>query len=115
MCEQQAEGGMVMGLGGALFEEMQMDNGGVINPNFTDYRMPSTCDVPMLDNVDSIIAQAPHKDGPFGAKGFAEGAMIGMEPSIANAVCNAVGVRIKDLPITPEKVLQALKRKEDKS
>jgi CO/xanthine dehydrogenase Mo-binding subunit len=111
MCEQQAEGGIVMGIGDALYEEMQMDKGFVTNPNFTDYKVPSTSDVPMIQDVKSLIAAAPHKDGPFGAKGFGEGAMIGMEPAIGNAVYNAIGVRVKDLPITPEKILRATKEK----
>jgi len=111
MCEQQAEGGIVMGIGDALYEEMQMDKGFVTNPNFTDYKVPSTSEVPMMQDVKSLIAAAPHKDGPFGAKGFGEGAMIGMEPAIGNAVYNAIGVRVKDLPITPEKILRAIKEK----
>jgi CO/xanthine dehydrogenase Mo-binding subunit len=58
-----------------------------------------------------FVESAPHKDGPFGAKGFAEGVVTGMEPAIANAVYNAVGVRIKELPISPEKVLRALRQR----
>jgi len=58
-----------------------------------------------------MFAPAPHKDGPFGAKGFSEGALAGMEAAIANAIYNAVGVRIKDLPFSPEKVLRAIKEK----
>ena len=112
MCEQQSEGGMVMAIGDALYEEMQMDRGVVTNPNFTDYRVPSTSEVPMLkDVIMTTIASKPHKDGPFGAKGFGEGAMIGMEPAIGNAIYNAIGVRVKDLPITPEKLLEAIKEK----
>ena len=113
LCEQQAEGGVGMGIGSALFEEMIMKNGNVANPNFIDYRLPATTSMPLMENVKSLFVEsAPHKDGPFGAKGFAEGAMIGTEPAIANAVYNAIGIRIKDLPITPEKVLKALKEKE---
>jgi len=56
-----------------------------------------------------FVESAPHKDGPFGAKGFSEGAVTGTEPAIANAIYNAVGVRIKELPITPEKVIRALR------
>ncbi len=58
-----------------------------------------------------MFACAPHKDGPYGAKGFSEGALAGMEGAIANAIYDAVGVRLKDLPFTPEKVLKALKKK----
>jgi len=112
MIEQQAEGSIGMGIGDTLYEEMKMDNGVVTNPNFTDYRMPSATQMPPNDKVKTIIVAVPHKDGPFGAKaGFGEGAMLGMQSAIANAIYNAVGVRIKDLPITPEKIRQALKEK----
>ncbi len=110
-CEQQSEGGMAMGIGAALYEETLMQNGRILNPSFTDYRIPLATQMPLNENVKSILVEsAPHKDGPFGAKGFAEGVVTGMEPAIANAVYNAVGVRIKELPITPEKVLRALTR-----
>jgi CO/xanthine dehydrogenase Mo-binding subunit len=68
--------------------------------------------MPDNENMKSILVEsAPHKDGPFGAKGFAEGVVTGMEPAIASAVYNAVGVRIKELPITPEKVLRGLRER----
>jgi carbon-monoxide dehydrogenase large subunit len=111
-CEQQAEGGLGMGVGIGLYEEVLLKEGVILNPNFTDYRIPTFCEMPMNEDVKVMFAPAPHKDGPFGAKGFSEGALSGMEPALANAVYNAVGVRIKDLPITAEKVLMALKEKE---
>jgi CO/xanthine dehydrogenase Mo-binding subunit len=111
-CEQQSEGGMAMGIGSALYEETLMANGRILNPSFTDYRVPLATQMPLNENMKSILIEsAPHKDGPFGAKGFAEGVVTGMEPAIANAVYNAVGVRIKELPITPEKVLMAFREK----
>ena len=114
MCEQQSDGGMHMGIGDALYEEVIIDKGRVLNPNFTDYRIPSADQMPLMENMRSILVEsAPHRDAPFGAKGFGEGAMIAMEPAIANAVYDAIGVRIKDLPITSEKVLKALKEKEE--
>jgi CO/xanthine dehydrogenase Mo-binding subunit len=109
-CEQQSEGGTAMGISDTLYEEMLMERGTVINPNFTDYRIASTGEMPLLENMKSIFVEStPHKDGPYGAKGFGEGAMIAIQPAIANAIHDAVGVRIKDLPITPEKILKALK------
>lgn len=111
MCEQQAEGGIGMALGATLTEELVVKEGIPLNPNFTDFRMASVNEMPTLDNIKLEIAPAPHKDGPYGAKGFSEGAMIGIDAAIASAVYNAVGVRIKDLPITAEKVLKALKEK----
>jgi CO/xanthine dehydrogenase Mo-binding subunit len=111
-CEQQAEGGLGMGIGIGLYEEVQLKDGVITNPNFTDYRIPTFYQMPTNENLKVMFAPAPHKDGPYGAKGFSEGALAGMEPAIANAVYNAVGVRIKDLPITAEKVLKALKEKQ---
>jgi CO/xanthine dehydrogenase Mo-binding subunit len=111
ICEQQSEGGMAMGIGSALYEETLMQDGRILNPSFTDYRVPLATQMPSNENMKSLFVEsAPHKDGPFGAKGFAEGVVTGMEPAIANAVYNAVGVRIKELPISPEKVLRALRR-----
>jgi CO/xanthine dehydrogenase Mo-binding subunit len=115
MCEQQMEGGMGMGIGDALFEEMQMSEGEVINRNFTDYRIPSTMEIPPLEAVESSLVWVPHKDGPYGAKGgFGEGSLVGIESAIGEAVFNAVGVRIRDLPITPVKILKGLKEKGQK-
>ncbi|MFC1894120.1 xanthine dehydrogenase family protein molybdopterin-binding subunit [Chloroflexota bacterium] len=114
LCEAQEEGGMGMGIGAAIYEEVIVKDGAVANPNFTDYRLPSVGEMPTMDNMQSMMATAPHKDGPYGAKGLGEGALIGMDAAIANAVYDAVGVRIKDLPITAEKVLRALKEKPGK-
>jgi CO/xanthine dehydrogenase Mo-binding subunit len=112
MCEQQMEGGMGMAIGDSLFEEMQMHNGVVANPNFTDYRIPSIIQMPLMENVKSVCAPVLHKDGPYGAKGLGEVAFVGFQPAIANAIYNAVGVRMKGLPITAEKLLRALRNKD---
>lgn len=109
MCEQQMEGGMAQGIGGALYEEILEDRGRVLNPNYIDYKISTTLDLPSGVNVKFMVAPAPHKEGPYGAKGFSEGAMIPMPPAIANAVYNAIGVRIRDLPISREKIWNALK------
>ncbi len=111
LCEGQSEGGMAMGIGAALYEEIVLDNGVVLNPNLVDYAVPSMGVMPSLSNTKTMLAPAPHRDGPYGAKGLGEGGVLGIDAAIANAVCDAVGVRIKDLPITPEKVLRALKDK----
>jgi CO/xanthine dehydrogenase Mo-binding subunit len=110
LCEGQMEGGAGMGLGTALYEEMVLENGVVANSNFLDYKIPSSMDLPTCENVKSMIVTAPHREGPFGAKGFSEGAMVALSPAIANAISRATGVRIRDLPITKEKVLKQLKR-----
>jgi len=111
MCEQQMESGMGMGIGEALFEEIQSENGIIKNPNFTDYRFPTSKDMPYIGDVKNMLCPTPHKDGPFGAKGFSEGTMIGLQAAIANAIYRAIGVRIYDLPITPERILEALKKR----
>ena len=109
LCEGQMEGGMGMGIGGALYEEMVLEKGEVVNPNFLDYKVPSSLDVPSGGNVQSMMAPVPHQEGPYGAKGFSEGGLVTVAPAIANAVFNATGVRIRDLPMTKEKVLSMLR------
>ena len=108
-CLGQIEGGMVHGIGPALFEEMIIgERGQVENTSFLDYKMPRTLDIP---EITSIIVEAPHREGPWGAKGIGEMTVVPMAAAIANAIDDAVGVRIKDLPITPDKILRALKEK----
>lgn len=101
-CQQQLVGGAVTGLGQALFEQMVFDNGVLVNPNLVDYVLPALGDMP--DVIEPIPVEVPHKNGPFGAKGIGETSLIPVAPSIANAVDDAVGVRIKELPITAEKI-----------
>lgn len=97
-----------MGLGYGLYEELVLEKGRLLNPNFADYALPTALDMPP---VDTLIVETVDPEGPFGAKGMAEPANNPTAPAIANAVYDAVGVRIKDLPITAEKVLKALKEK----
>ncbi len=111
-CEQQVEGAIVTGVGLALLEEMIIENGKPVNCNFRDYRIPTSMDAPA---VTSMFVEAAHKDGPYGAKGVGEPALAPTAPAIGNAVYDAIGVRIKDLPITPEKILKALKEKGGKN
>jgi xanthine dehydrogenase molybdenum-binding subunit len=109
MLEGQIYGGGCMGLGYALGEKMVYEKGELKNGNFLDYKMFTAKDVPP---VEAVIVETDEKDGPFGAKGIGEPGAVPTAPAIANAIYDAVGVRIKDLPITPEKVLKALKEKE---
>ena len=99
---------MVQGLGATLCEEMRVHEGVVRNPSFAEYKIPTTMDVPEI--VPVLVEGAPHAEGPFGAKGLAEPALAPTAPAIANAIFNATGARITSLPITPEKVLQALRQ-----
>ena len=108
--EGQIEGGMIHAMGPTLMEEMLVGpRGEILNPSFADYKLPTALDIP---EVTPILVEVPHKDGPWGAKGLGEMTTVPMAAAIANAVYNATGVRIKDLPITPEKLLRALKEKE---
>lgn len=107
--EGQIEGGVVMGIGYALMENLIEDktNGGVINNSFVDYYIPTALDTPKEMIIDYV--EYPEKNGPFGAKGMAEPTQLPTAPAIINAIYDAVGVRIYDLPATPEKVLRAIK------
>jgi carbon-monoxide dehydrogenase large subunit len=107
-CEGQIEGGISMGLGFALSEDLTFVNGQIMNPSFLGYKLLSAVDMP---EIESILVEHPHPDGPFGAKGMGETTNVPVPPSIANAIHDAVGVRIRTLPITPEKVLRALAAK----
>ena len=100
----------MMALGQTFYESLDFDKGQPINPNFADYVMPSFAEIPEV--MENLIVETPHRDGPFGAKGIGETSIIPPSPAIGNAVYNAVGVRIHDLPITPEKILRALREKE---
>lgn len=104
-CEQQIEGGVVMGVSNGLFEEFKFDNGRIQNGSLADYKVATILDIP---EITSILVESVHDEAPFGAKGIAEPAAAATPPAIANALFDAVGIRITDLPITPEKVLQAL-------
>jgi CO/xanthine dehydrogenase Mo-binding subunit len=115
MCEQQIDGGTVMGIGASLTEEIVLDNGRVLNPNYADYKLLTAADVPDNKNFSSMVTDAyPHKEGPYGAKGLGEGVVNPYAPAVSSAVYDAVGIRITDLPMTREKVLMALKNKEKK-
>ncbi len=104
----QIEGGAVHGLSIALLEQVLTDNGRITNPNLHDYKMATTMDVPQ---VVSYIVEAPHKDGPFGAKGVGEPVLSPTAAAIANAIEDAIGVRIQSLPLTPERVYAEIEKK----
>ena len=105
----QLIGGVHMGIGYALTESLIYDpkDGHVVNPNFTDYKLLTPLDMP---KVETFLADTYEPTGPFGAKGIGEGAMNPVATAVYNAVYNAVGVRIFTMPITPEKILQGLRR-----
>jgi CO/xanthine dehydrogenase Mo-binding subunit len=104
--EGQVEGGIAQGLGYALMETMFADDGRTLLSNLQDYKIPAALDVP--EAIETILVEHPDPEGPYGAKGVAEPGIIPVAAAIVNAVANAVGVRVRDLPATPEKVLAAL-------
>jgi len=109
-CEGQMEGGAAMGIGSGLSEGFIFsEKGELLNPNLHDYGMPSSIQVPTGDKMVSMIVEAPHREGPFGAKGMGEASMNPTAPAIANAIYNATGARVHHLPMRPERVLQAIK------
>jgi CO/xanthine dehydrogenase Mo-binding subunit len=104
--EGQIEGGVAQGLGQALSEEIVYENGRVLNANLTDYKMPTTLDMP---RVETILVQHPSLVGPYGAKGVGEPPNIEPPAAVANAVASATGLRLTSLPITAEHIALALR------
>jgi 4-hydroxybenzoyl-CoA reductase alpha subunit len=110
--EGQIEGAVVCGVGMALYEDWYHENGLTLNPSYLEYKVPTSLDSPA---VDVNLVEPIDPLGPFGAKGVSEGAQVPVAAAVANAVYDAIGVRIKDLPITPAKILKALEEKKTKS
>jgi len=104
--EGQVEGGAMQGIGYAMMEDWKIEDGRPITTTLGDYKMPTITDIPVLH---STALEYPAKDGPYGAKNIGENVNFLVAPAIANAIDDAVGVRITELPITAEKVYRALK------
>ncbi|MHB1404467.1 MAG: xanthine dehydrogenase family protein molybdopterin-binding subunit [Desulfitobacteriaceae bacterium] len=104
----QVDGAVAQGIGYTLMEDMGIANGKVSNKTFSDYNMPRITDMP---EIKSILVESNDPNGPYGAKGLAEPALTPTAAAIANAIYNAVGVRITELPVTAEKVFRALKER----
>jgi CO/xanthine dehydrogenase Mo-binding subunit len=104
--EGQVEGGIVMGQGYALTEDLMVENGVVRNPAFRDYKLVTAPEIP---EMDIHFIETMDGEGPKGAKGVGEAPAICVAAAVANAIYNATGVRIFELPFTPEKVYRALK------
>ena len=108
----QLIGAGTMQLGFTLFEEMRFSDGQVTNTSLADYKLPGTLDLP--DEITADLIEVAHTDGPFGAKGVGETGVFSVAPAIANALFDATGVRAMDLPLTPEKVLRAIREAENR-
>jgi len=108
--EGQMQGSMMMGMGEALMEQICYDDKGrILNSNLAEYKIPTSLDMPQLD---AIIVESHEPNGPYGAKEVGEGAIMPVIPSILNAIYDATGVRINELPVTPERIVKALKEKQ---
>jgi carbon-monoxide dehydrogenase large subunit len=103
--EGQIEGGAVQGIGRALSEAVIIQDGRIVNPSLTTYLMPLAPDIPTIENV---LVEVPTEEGPFGARAVAEPPGFGPPAAIANAIEDAVGIRIKELPLSADQILRAL-------
>ena len=114
LVEGQMDGGFAMALGYALFEDLKLEKGKINNNKFSKYLIPTAMDMLQVEN---IIVEDPESTAPFGAKGIGEPVMIPIAPAILNAIYDAIGVRITELPATPERLIKAMeedrKRKEE--
>ncbi|MPZ76646.1 MAG: molybdopterin-dependent oxidoreductase [Deltaproteobacteria bacterium] len=107
-CVGQEEGAAMMGIGHTLIEQMVYDaSGNLLNPNLVDYRVPSFNDMP--EDFHTVLVENQDGPGPYGVRGIGEGGLLSIAPAVCNALERATGVRIKDLPLTPERVWRALK------
>jgi CO/xanthine dehydrogenase Mo-binding subunit len=111
LLEGQIYGAAAMGVGYALTERLILEKGEVMNPNFRDYKLLTAKDV---IPVEPVIIESMDEAGPYGAKGIGEPGLVPSAPAIANAIYDAVGVRLKTLPMTPERILRAIKEQKDK-
>jgi CO/xanthine dehydrogenase Mo-binding subunit len=98
-----------MQLGFTLFEKMHLDGGQVTNASLADYKIAGMHDLP--DVMENLYVEHDQSNGPFGAKGVGESSMFCISPAVANAIDDAIGVRLTELPLSPEKVLRAIRAK----
>jgi CO/xanthine dehydrogenase Mo-binding subunit len=103
----QIQGGIMMGLGYALAEGLIFDHGRVANASFADYKIPTMRDIP---KATPIIVEKPYDSEPYGAKGVGEMSVFGIAPAVANAIARVTGVRLKELPLSAEKLLAKIPR-----
>ena len=107
--EGQVEGGVTQGIGYAMMENFELKNGIAVSDTYHSYLIPTSMDLPSLE---TILVEAPNELGPYGAKGVGEPPVTAAAPAIRNALLDAIGIPFYSLPITPMKVLAALKARE---
>jgi 4-hydroxybenzoyl-CoA reductase subunit alpha len=105
------QGSVWMGMGQALAEETQYHEGLPLCANYLDYRVPTIVESPP---IETFIVEAPDPNGPFGAKEAGEGSLSGFLPALTNAIADATGLRIAELPATPDRLLDALQARNRK-
>lgn len=105
LIEGQMDGGFAMALGYALFEDLNLDKGAMKNNRFSKYLIPTAMD--MID-IENIIIEDPESTAPYGAKGIGEPVMIPIAPAILNAIYDAIGIRVTELPVTPERLFKIM-------
>jgi CO/xanthine dehydrogenase Mo-binding subunit len=106
LCEGQMQGGVAQAIGWALYEELLADGDGhVLNGSFANYVIPGASELPP---IETLLVELPAPDGPFGAKGIGEACVVGGPAAVANAIAAATGARLRELPMTPERVLAAV-------
>ncbi len=110
LAEGQDEGAVVQGLGHTLWEAMRFDAGQLVNGSLIEYRVPVFSDLP--EAFESVLIEDRNGPGPYGAKGIGEGAISPVAPAVAAAVAQATGVHVTELPLTPERVWRALRKRE---
>jgi CO/xanthine dehydrogenase Mo-binding subunit len=107
-CEGQDEGAVMMGIGHTFYESVTYEGGQIVNDSMLEYQVPNFKDVP--EQFEAILIEDGNGPGPYGAKGMGEGGIIPVAPAVANAVAWSTGARIKELPLTPERVWRAIKK-----
>jgi CO/xanthine dehydrogenase Mo-binding subunit/aerobic-type carbon monoxide dehydrogenase small subunit (CoxS/CutS family) len=112
-CHSQEAGSLVQGIGQAFFEKTEYENGIMVNPGLINYRVPNVHDLP--EELVTILFENGNGPGPYGAKGMGESGLLTVPSAIGNALYNAAGVRLTELPLTPEKVWRALRNKDERS
>jgi CO/xanthine dehydrogenase Mo-binding subunit len=103
--EGQIEGGIAQALGSGLWEEMIVEDGVIANPNFVDYRLPTILDVPP---IAVSLVEEPDPVGPFGAKGIGEHPILGPGPALINAIADATGAQMAEIPVSPERLFDRM-------
>ncbi len=107
LVEGQIRGAAVMQLSQTLYEAVATQDGQLLNPNLIDYKVLTTAEMP--ERLEAVIVEVPHPEGPYGAKGVGETGSFAIAPAVANAIADATGTRVRDLPLTPQRVLKALR------